>query len=157
MSTARMDLVEQFRLLIRKFDHDDLEFETFPKNSLLDDYGLSLYAHKGTKPFRPLMIIESLRRSNPKLKGELEVLECKEFPMTHPVEKRRGSRVITLHADQKFLDGLYEYPPNYPFTASILRNIFIRGGARRNPKDPKAQRPPTGRTCLLYTSPSPRD
>ena len=109
MSTARLDLVEQFRLLIRRYGHEDLEFEMFPKNSLLEDYGLSLYAHRGTKPFRPMMIVESLRRSNPRLKGELEVLECKEFPLSHPVEKRRGSRVIILHADQKFLDALYEY------------------------------------------------
>ena len=122
-----------------------MEFETFPKNSLLKSYGLTLYVHKGMRAFRPTMIVETLRRSNPQLKGELEVMECKEFPHNHPMEKRRGVRIITLHADQTFLDSLYEFPPNYPFNASILCNIYIRGGARLNPKDPKAKRP-AGRT-----------
>ena len=46
MSTEKMDLVEQFRLLIRGFQNEESEFETFPKHSLLESYGLTLYAHK---------------------------------------------------------------------------------------------------------------
>ena len=75
MSTERMDLVEQFQLLIRNAKHSDFEFETFPKVSLLDTYGLTLHAHKGTKPFRPATIIGLLRQRNPQLRGELEVIE----------------------------------------------------------------------------------
>ena len=56
--------------------------------------------------------------------------------MSHPTEKKRGTRIITLHADQAFLDSLYEFLPNFPFAGSILCNLYIRGGARRNPKDP---------------------
>ena len=77
----------------------------------------------------------------------MEILECCEFPIGHPVEKQRGVRILALQADQAFLDSLYEFPPGFPFKASILRNIYIRGGARRNPKDPKAKRP-HGRTRL---------
>ena len=72
--------------MIRETNHDSLEFETFPKESLLDSYGLSLYAHKGTRHFKPTTIVQLLRRGNPQLKGELEVLESKEFPMCHPME-----------------------------------------------------------------------
>ena len=92
-------------------------------------------------------MVEILRRGNPQLKGEVEVIECKEFPMNHPVEKKRGVRILSLHADQQFLDSLYEFPVNYPFSASVIRNVYIRGGNRRNPKDPRAKRPP-GRTRL---------
>ena len=56
-------------------------------------------------------------------------------------------RIITLHADQQFLYSLYEFPVNYPFSASVIRNVYIRGGTRRNPKDPRAKRPP-GHTRL---------
>ena len=95
MSTTKMDLVEQFRILIGGTVHDDLEFESFPKDSLLETYGLTLYAHKGTRAFRPTMIVELLRRSNPQLRGTVEVLESKEFPLNHPLEKKRGVRIIT--------------------------------------------------------------
>ena len=70
------------------------------------------------------------------MKGEIEVVEVKEFPLTHAVEKKRGVRIITLLGDQDFLDSLYEYPPSYPFTASILRNLYIRGGQGATPKTP---------------------
>ena len=88
------------------------------------------------------MLIESFRLSNPRLKGELELVDVKAFPLDHPSPKRRGTRVFTLQPDQTFLDSIYEYPASYPFQAAILRNIYIRGGARRNMKDPRAQRPP---------------
>ena len=80
-------------------------------------------------------------------KRQLEIVERREFPLNHPVEKQQGVWIITLQADQTFLDCLYEYPPNLPFQASVLRNLYIRGGTRWNPKDPKAQQPP-GRTQL---------
>ena len=133
MSTAKMDLVEQFRLLVRGFENEDYEFETFPKNSLLESYGLTLYAHKGSRPFRPETLVQVLRRSNPQLRGDLEIIECREFPMHHPTEKKRGVRIISLQADQAFLDSLHEFPPNYPFNASVVGGLYIRGGARRNP------------------------
>ena len=55
----------------------------------------------------------------------MEIIKCKEYPMDHPVEKRRGVRIITLHADQAFLDALYEFPPSYPFTSSVIRLSLI--------------------------------
>ena len=60
MAPEKLDLIEQFRLIIRKYEHSELEFETFPKEALLESYGLSLYAHKGTKPFRPTTLVEIL-------------------------------------------------------------------------------------------------
>ena len=60
MATARMDLVEQFRLLIRNMEHPELEFETFPKASLLEAYGLTLHLHRGMKHFRPITIVHLL-------------------------------------------------------------------------------------------------
>ena len=128
MDTARMDLIAVFRSIIRGLHHDEYEFETYPKNSLIDSYGLTLYLHKGTRPFRPTKIVELLRRSNPKLVGEIEVIDCKEYPMSHQIEKKKGVRIVTLLGNQEFLDAIYEYPPNYPFGASILRNLYIRGG-----------------------------
>ena len=92
-------------------------------------------------------MVEILRRGHPQVKGELEIIECKEFPMNHPTEKKRGVRIITLHADQQFLYSLYKFPVNYPFSASVILNVYIKGGTRRNPKDPRAKRPP-GHTRL---------
>ena len=41
MSTAKLDLVEQFCLLLRNTALDSLEFETFPKESLLESWSRS--------------------------------------------------------------------------------------------------------------------
>ena len=135
MDTAKLDLIAVFRAIIRDLKHDDLEFETFPKNSLINMYGLTLYVHKGTRPFRPTKIVELLRRSNPRL--------AEEYPMSHAIEKKRGVRIITLMGNQEFLDSIYEYPPNYPFGASILRNLYIRGGGPGGtPKTPSPRNLP---------------
>ena len=58
MSTSRLDLIEKFRLLLRNNPHDTLEFETFLKESLLESYGLMLYAHRGTGPFPPTTLVD---------------------------------------------------------------------------------------------------
>ena len=65
MSTSNMDWIEQFRLLLRRAVHEDLEFESFPKESLLESYALTIYAHRGTRPFRPTTMVEILRRGYP--------------------------------------------------------------------------------------------
>ena len=142
MTSTRMDLVTMYRGMLSEFEHPEYKFETFPKNCLIDSYGLTMYVHKGTLPFRPPMLIDSFRLSNPALKGTLELVDVKVYPLDHPSPKRQGVRIFVLQPDQTFLDSIYEYPTNYPFKINILRNIYIRGGARRNTKDPRAQRPP---------------
>ena len=90
MATAQMNLVEQFRMLIRNYVHDALEFESFPKESLLESYGLTLYAHKGTRLFRPMMLVEALRRSNPQLKERSKSSKAKNSPSTTPRRSAEG-------------------------------------------------------------------
>ena len=142
MGCENMALVELFRSLLRIKGYKNLYVESFPKQTLLGSYAMTLYAHKGSLPYRPAVLIALLMQSNPDLKGSIEVLESKNYPLNHATEKRRGARIISLQADQEFLDCIHAYPTSYPFTAGILKNLYIRGGTRRNTKDPNARKPP---------------
>ena len=142
MGCEKMGLVELFRSLLRIKGYKNLHVESFPKQTLLGSYAMTLYAHKGSLPYRPAILVALLMQSNPDLKGSIEVLESKNYPLNHATEKRRGARIISLQANQEFLDCIHEYPTSYPFTAGILKNLYIRGGTRRNTKDPSARKPP---------------
>ena len=142
MGCENMGLVELFRSLLRIKGFKDLYVESFPKQTLLGSYAMTLYAHKGSLPYRPAILVALLMQSNPDLKGSIEVLESKNYPLNHATEKRRGARIISLQANQEFLDCIHEYPTSFPFTAGILKNLYIRGGTRRNTKDPNARKPP---------------
>ena len=137
-----MGLMELFRSLLRIKGFKNLYVESFPKQTLLGSYAMTLYAHKGSLPYRPAVLVALLMQSNPDLKGSIEVLESKNYPLNHATEKRRGARIISLQANQDFLDCIHAYPTSYPFTAGILKNLYIRGGTRRNFKDPSARKPP---------------
>ena len=144
LSGRDLTLVAQLRAAISGIappEYEEFECETFPKNSLLEDYGLTLHAHKGTRAYRGKLLVELLRRSNPKLRGSLDVTEERDYK-AHPNPRRKGTRIISLRADQEFLDSLYEYPQDFPFSASFLLNLYIKGGTRRNAKDPRAQKAP---------------
>ena len=142
MWAHKAELMNQFRALLHTLEHDTFEFDSFPKETLIDNYSITVYAHKKTSLFKVKTLMEQLLHSNKGLKGAMEVIEYKEFPMDHPASRKQGVRIISVQGDQEFLDSLYDFPANFPFKASIFNNIYVRGGARRGPKDPKALKPP---------------
>ena len=109
---------------------------------MLTDYGITLYAHKGTIAYRPSIVLAMLLRTNQSdfAGGECEVLKADKFPANHPIIRKQNARIISPLPDQKFLDQLYKFPANYAFEAGLCKRLYIRGGSRIDPKDPTAKK-----------------
>ena len=65
--------------------------------------------------------------------------ETRHYPNDHPT--RKGCKIVACEADQKFLDELYRYPKDHPFSIRYGGNLYVRGGERIDPDDPNAVRP----------------
>jgi hypothetical protein len=63
------------------------------------------------------------------LKGEIKPVSVKKLKDTHPMERRRGARIVSFTGDQAFLDSLHQFPRSYPFDVKV-GNLYIRGGDR---------------------------
>ena len=150
---AQLDLVQTFRDILRKKVYEGHMAESFPKQTLLNNYGITLYAHGGTIAYRaPILLAMLLRTHQEDFKGQCEVLKHDKFPHNHPITKKQNARIISLLPDQEFLDHLQKFPSSYPFKAGFCNRLFIRGGVRADPKDPEAKkverRPKFGRAAI---------
>ena len=154
---------------------------------LLKTYGLTIYFNSVFEQINTKKLMYWLLKFNPTLKGEIELVEVRKYPASHENTKRAGAKIVAFEGNQAFLDSLQTHPKDFPFTVRFGGNLYIRGGERIDPEDPSAVQPSrprikrdsvrqfvkgsqgaildTGmtaeeeaaRTCLLYTSPSPRD
>ena len=73
------------------------------------------------------------------LKGEINPVSVKKLKDTHPVEKRRGARIVSFTGNQEFLDSLHQFPRQYPFDVKV-GNLYIRGGDRTEEEYTKFRR-----------------
>ena len=139
--TEQLEHVQIFREILRTKVFAGQMAESFPKQTLLNDYGITLYAHGGTQAYRaPILLAMLLRTHQEDFKGQCEVLKHDKFPANHPITKKQNARIISLLPDQEFLDHLQKFPNSFPFKAGFCNRLFIRGGVRIDPKDPEAKR-----------------
>ena len=140
---SQLELVQLFRKVMRTKIYAGYMAESFPRQTMLNDYGLSLHAHKGTLAYRAPLLMRMLLRHHHEDFNEAckcEVLKSDKFTVDHPVVRKRNTRIITLIPNQEFLDQLRKFPPNYPFGAGLCKRLYIRGGSRINPEDPDAKK-----------------
>ena len=141
-NTNKLDLVQLFRSTIRQKVYNGNRAESFPKQTMLSDFGITLYAHGGTIAYRPAVLLAMLLRTyQSDFAGECEVLKADIFPANHPLAKRQNARIIALLPDQTFLDHLQKFPANFAFSAGFCKRLYIRGGSRIDPKAPEAKKP----------------
>ena len=137
-----MEAMETLRSSIRSLVFGSNCFESFPKEALVQKFGLSIFFPRACAHVDEDLLIEWLRSCNPGLKGGIETIECREYKKTHPVVRRRGAKIITFTGDEEFLDSLHSFPSNFPFSIKIA-NAYIRGGDRVKERyaGGKSQRP----------------
>ena len=138
--TADMQLVEEFRTFLKDLpnpEKDDYRYITIPKMLILNKYSLSVYFGPNFAPLRTQKLMLWIGLCN-NLVGNYDVLSCRTYPRDHPNEKRRGARIVTFEGDQDFYDSLHQFPRDFPFTVKVGGNVYIRGGDRADPDDPRA-------------------
>ena len=140
---SKLDDVQLFREVIRSKVYAGHMAESFPRQTMLNDYGLSLYAHKGIIAYRAPLLMRMLLRTHHEdfdASCKCEVLKADKFGADFPIARKQNTRIITLIPNREFLDRLYKFPPNYPFGAGLCKRLFITGGSRVNPSDPTAKK-----------------
>ena len=151
IKTDNMDAMEELRANIRGLVLGAHCFESFPRDALLKQYGLTIYFPRACAHMEPDLLIQVLRECNPGLKGkgtstlnnlmntntetsiiytgQIETIDCKIFKDTNANVRRRGVKIISFTGDEAFLDSLHSFPANFPFNVK-LANCYIRGGDR---------------------------
>ena len=149
MRTDNMEAIETLRGAIQSLVFGSSCFESFPKDALVQKFGLSIFFPRACAHVDEDLLIEWLRSCNPGLKGAIETIECREYKKTHPVVRRRGAKIITFTGDEEFLDSLHLFPSNFPFSIKIA-NAYIRGGDRVKERyaGGKSQRPKISQGAL---------
>ena len=92
MRTDNMEAMETLRSAIRSLVFGSNCFESFPKDALVQKFGLSIFFPRACAHVDEDLLIEWLRSCNPGLKGAIETIECREYKKTHPVVRRRGQK-----------------------------------------------------------------
>lgn len=132
----KLDAMEQFRAIIRGIEIEGKRFESYPKQMLLNRYALTVYFNSAFKRITDsIRLLFWLKQFNG-FTGELELVETRHYPADHPT--RKGCRIVAFEANQTFLDELYKFPKDHPFTVRFGGNLYIRGGERIDPDDPDA-------------------
>ena len=140
---SKLDDVQLFREVIRTKVYSGHMAESFPRQTMLNVYGLSLYAHKGTIAYRAPLLMRMLMRThheNFDTSCQCEVLKADKFSANHPIARKQNTRIITLIPNQEFLDKLHKFPSGFPFGAGLCKRLYIIGGSRVNPEDPTAKK-----------------
>ena len=139
VKTGKPTDIEEIRGVLRSIIHEGLCFESFPKKALLKSFSLTAYFPRSTKFVGTKKLVYWLLACNPGLKGTIWPVEARKFPDTHPIPRKRGARILSFSGDQKFLDSLHNFPPNFPFSIK-LANVYIRGGERAKNNNPQQRK-----------------
>ena len=121
----KAQLIEQFRYVIRSIKYDGKTFETFPKKLIMSKYALTCYFNKSFRFYQPEKLCYWLLRFNPTLEGELDIVEVRRYPATHPDPKRANAQIIAFEGDDKFLRSLYKHHRDFAFNIKIGGNLYI--------------------------------
>ena len=119
--TNQLDKVQHFRSLMRAKVFNGQRAESFPKQTLLNNYGITLYAHGATTAYRaPILLAMLLRTHQEDFKGQCEVLKHDKFPANHPiVRKQKGQNYFTL-TRSRLSRSPPEIPSQLPFQCWVL-------------------------------------
>ena len=147
LSPSNMGHLKDYRDLIEAQTLRDIKFTIFPKDGLEKKGSLTVLLRENFRNLIPTCLPGMILSRSRKLRGGLRVTHVKTYAETDKSRagaSKKGWRLVYLEGCQVFLTSLQQYDQEYKFPVGCGQ-ILIRGGAGR----PK--------TCLLYTSPSPRD
>ena len=130
--------MSMFRDIIRSISKGNKRFESYPKRMLLNRYALTIYFNAAFAYSTAPKLLFFFKKLNG-FQGDLTIAETRFYPDNHPT--RKGCKIVACEADQRFLDELYKYPKDHPFSIRYGGNLYVRGGERIDPDDPNAVRP----------------
>ena len=133
----RGEQMQKFRAVLRGIQVGNKRYESYPKRMLLNRYAITIYFNSAFQWTETPKLLFWFRKLNG-FDGDLTMVDTKHYPKDHPT--RKGCRIVSCDADQKFLDELYRYPKDHAFGIRFGGNLYVPGGERIDPDDPQAVR-----------------
>ena len=138
LGSDKLVQMTMFRDIIRSITRGNKGFESYPKRMLLNRYALTIYFNAAFAFSNAPKLLFFFKKLNG-FQGDLTIAKTRFYPDDHPTSK--GCKIVACEADQRFLDELYKYPKDHPFSIRYGGNLYVRGGERIDPDDPNAVRP----------------
>ena len=122
MRTDNMEAMETLRGAIRSLVFGSSCFESFPKEALIQKFGLSIFFPRACAHVDEDLLIGWLWSCNPGLKGTIETIECREYKKTHPVVRQRGAKI--LQEIRNFWTASTPFPRTFHSALKLLTHMY---------------------------------
>ena len=134
----------------------ECKFETYGKSQFVQKSGISIYVPREHAQLKPLRLMRSLMYKNKELRvtkfTHVTTTVFESDPPNKPAGKRsRIGDCIMLFDSQELAEKLRPFPEDHRFQINPGFSLTLKGGIRSDSQIPNYF------SCLLYTSPSPRD
>ena len=132
LDSSDLDMLQKFRTFVSTLRFVHQFFNTFPKDAMTSNFGLSVILKGDLTEFKEQVLAEALFARN-KLYGTLETLQSETFTAadtTRSGVSKSGWRNVTLEGDDVFLESLNNFTATHWFNIGP-GTVQIHGGDRR--------------------------
>ena len=132
LDSTDLGLLLKFRTFLTTLRYGHQYFNTFPKDAMNNNFGLSILLRSDLREFREEFLAEALFARND-LHGILETLQSETFTAadtTRAGVSKNGWRNVLLEADETFLKSLSAFTSSHWFNIGPAA-VQIHGGERR--------------------------
>lgn len=132
LDSADLDKLLKFRTFFTTLRYNHHYFNTFPKDAMTNNYGLSILLKSDLREFKEEFLAEALFARND-LHGILDTLQAETFTAadtTRAGVSKNGWRNVLLEGDEAFFKSLSTFTANHWFNIGPA-SVQIHGGERR--------------------------
>ena len=132
LDTSNLDLLMKFRIFLNTLSYAHQNFNTFPKDAITDNLGISILLRSDLREFQEKHLAEALFARND-LSGILETVQAETFTAsdrTRAGVSKNGWRSVLMEGDEEFLKSLGKFTAMHWFNIGPA-SVQIHGGDRR--------------------------
>ena len=132
LDTFNLDLLQKFRTFFTTLRFQHHYFNTFPKDAMTNNLGLSVLLKSDLREFKEKFLAEALFARN-QLFGVLNTLQAETFTASDTTRQgvnKNGWRNVLLEGDDVFMESLSKFTSSHWFNIGPS-TVQIHGGERR--------------------------
>ena len=132
LDCSDLDQLMKFRTFFTTLCYSRQYFNTFPKDAMTNNYGLSILLRSDLREFKEEFLAEALFARND-LHGILDTLQAETFTAadtTRAGVSKNGWRNVLMEGDDSFFKSLSNFTANHWFNIGPA-SVQIHGGERR--------------------------
>ena len=132
LDTSDLELLNKFRTFFTTLRFQHQYFNTFPKDAMTNDFGISILLKSDLREFKEQFLAEALFARN-QLFGTLDTLQAETYTAADTTRQgvsKNGWRNVLLDGNDVFLESLSKFTASHWFSIGPA-SVQIHGGERR--------------------------